>query len=59
MTGGNNTAAKVGNTEISQRSFEQAYQNERNRMQSQMGDYFSTLMGDPQYVQSFRKSVLD
>ncbi|HBV75305.1 MULTISPECIES: peptidylprolyl isomerase [Vibrio] len=59
VTGGNNTAAKVGNTEISQRSFEQAYQNERNRMQSQMGDYFSTLMGDPQYVQSFRKSVLD
>ncbi|OEF26973.1 peptidylprolyl isomerase [Vibrio rumoiensis] len=59
VTGGSNTAAKVGNTEIDRGSFEQAYQNERNRMQSQMGDYFSTLMGDPQYVQSFRKSVLD
>lgn len=55
----NNAAAKVGNTEISRGEFEQAYQNERNRMQAQLGDYFSTLLGDPQYVQSFRKSILD
>ncbi len=54
-----NTAAKVGNVEISRGEFEQAYQNERNRMQSQLGDYFSTLLGDPSYVASFRKSVLD
>lgn len=57
--GGNSAAAKVGSTTIERGAFEQAYQNERNRMQSQMGEYFSTLMGDPQYVQSFRKSVLD
>lgn len=57
--GGSNEAAKVGNTTIERNAFEQAYQNERNRMQSQMGDYFSTLMGDEQYVQTFRKSVLD
>ncbi len=57
--GGNNSAAKVGNAEISRAQFEQAYQNERNRMQSQMGEYFSNLMGDPQYVQSFRKNILD
>ncbi|WP_105902416.1 peptidylprolyl isomerase [Vibrio gangliei] len=57
--GSGNVAAKVGNTTIDRGAFEQAYQNERNRMQSQMGDYFSTLMGDPQYVQTFRKSVLD
>ncbi|MFH0256421.1 peptidylprolyl isomerase [Vibrio rumoiensis] len=57
--GGSNAAAKVGNTTIERNAFEQAYQNERNRMQSQMGDYFSTLMGDQQYVQTFRKSVLD
>ncbi|WP_417879177.1 peptidylprolyl isomerase [Vibrio sp.] len=57
--GGSTTAAKVGNTTIDRGAFEQAYQNERNRMQSQMGDYFSTLMGDQQYVQTFRKSVLD
>ncbi|MGV2990174.1 peptidylprolyl isomerase [Vibrio sp. E150_011] len=60
ITGGSgNTAAKVGNVEISRGEFEQAYQNERNRMQSQMGDYFSTLLADPNYVESFRKSVLD
>ncbi|GAB6263097.1 peptidylprolyl isomerase [Photobacterium sp. R1] len=52
-------AAKIDGEEISQRQFEEAYQNERNRMQSQLGDYFSTLMGDPGYVQQFRRSVLD
>ena len=52
-------AAKVDDREISQREFEMAYQNERNRMQAQLGDYFSTLMGDPAYVQQFRRSVLD
>lgn len=56
---GNQFAAKVDGQEISQREFEMAYQNERNRMQSQLGDYFSTLMGDPAYVQQFRRNVLD
>ena len=50
---------KVGNTEIGRGEFEQAYQNERNRMQAQLGDYFSNLLADPSYVASFRKSVLD
>ncbi len=59
VSGSNNSAAKVGNSEISRGEFEQAYQNERNRMQSQLGDYFSNLLGDPAYVASFRKSVLD
>ncbi|MFA0143508.1 peptidylprolyl isomerase [Vibrio kanaloae] len=57
--GGNNAAAKVGSTEIARGEFEQAYQNERNRMQSQLGDYFSQMLADPAYVESFRKSVLD
>ncbi|MCG9596713.1 peptidylprolyl isomerase [Vibrio sp. Isolate25] len=57
--GSNNSAAKVGNVEISRGEFEQAYQNERNRMQAQLGDYFSNLLADPSYVESFRKSVLD
>lgn len=57
--GGNNAAAKVGDTEISLGAFQQSYQNERNRMQAQAGDSFSALMGDPQYAESFRKSVLD
>lgn len=59
VNGSSNAAAKVGNAEISRGEFEQAYQNERNRMQSQLGDYFSSLLGDPEYVASFRKSVLD
>lgn len=42
ISGGNNAAAKVGNAEISRGDFEQAYQNERNRMQAQLGDYFQT-----------------
>ncbi len=57
--GSGNAAAKVGDTEIGRSAFEQAYQSERNRMQAQMGDYFSNLLADPAYVQSFRKSVLD
>ncbi|MGF1737254.1 peptidylprolyl isomerase [Photobacterium satsumensis] len=57
--GSEQVAAKVDDREISQREFEMAYQNERNRMQAQLGDYFSTLMGDPAYVQQFRRSVLD
>ncbi|MBW3694531.1 peptidylprolyl isomerase [Vibrio sp. T187] len=57
--GGSNAAAKVGNTEIGRGEFEQAYQNERNRMQSQLGDYFSQMLSDPAYVESFRRSVLD
>ncbi|ANS84960.1 Peptidylprolyl isomerase [Vibrio scophthalmi] len=57
--GTNNVAAKVGNVEISRGDFEQAYQNERNRMQAQLGDYFSNLLADPSYVESFRQSVLD
>ncbi|MBL4829579.1 MAG: peptidylprolyl isomerase [Aliivibrio sp.] len=52
-------AATVGDREISRNEFEQAYQNERSRMQSQLGEYFSTLLGDPQYVQQFRKTILD
>lgn len=56
---GEQVAATIDDRKISQREFEQAYQNERNRMQSQLGDYFNTLMGDPAYVQQFRRSVLD
>ncbi|MDR9825339.1 peptidylprolyl isomerase [Vibrio sp. FNV 38] len=60
LVGGNvNSAASVGNAEISRGEFEQAYQNERNRMQQQLGDYFSAMLGDPAYVASFRQSVLD
>jgi peptidyl-prolyl cis-trans isomerase D len=59
FTGSNNGAADVGGTKISRSEFEQAYQNERNRMQAQLGDYFSNLLADSTYVASFRRSVLD
>ncbi|PMJ93423.1 peptidylprolyl isomerase [Vibrio sp. 10N.261.55.A7] len=60
IVGGNaNSAATVGNAEITRGDFEQAYQNERNRMQAQLGEYFSSMLADPAYVESFRKSVLD
>ncbi|MDW6003653.1 peptidylprolyl isomerase [Vibrio mangrovi] len=59
VSGSNNAVAEVGSTKISRTEFEQAYQNERNRMQSQLGDYFSNLLADPSYVASFRRSVLD
>lgn len=60
LGGGNNSvAAKVGSTEIYLNSFEQVYQQERNRMQEELGEGFSNLLADPNYVQSFRKSVLD
>ncbi|CAH0526595.1 peptidylprolyl isomerase [Vibrio hippocampi] len=60
IAGGNaNTAAIVGGTEIGRGDLEQAYQNERDRMQAQLGEYFSTLLADPSYVASLRKSVLD
>ena len=59
VAGGTNAAAKVGNYEIPRDEFEMAYQSERNRMQSQLGEYFSQMLGDPAYVASLRKSVLD
>ncbi|PMM83679.1 peptidylprolyl isomerase [Vibrio breoganii] len=59
LGGGNSTAAKVGNAEVSRAEFEMAYQNERNRAQQQMGDYFTSQLGDPAFVQSFRQRVLD
>lgn len=59
VSGSSNAAAKVGNMEIGRGEFEMAYQNQRNRMQAQLGDYFSQLLADPAYVESFRKSVLD
>lgn len=59
ISGSNNAAAKVGGIDIGRGEFEQAYQNERSRMQAQLGDYFSNLLADPNYVTLFRKSVLD
>ncbi|ORT49325.1 peptidylprolyl isomerase [Vibrio sp. qd031] len=59
IVGGNaNVAATVGNVDIARGEFEQAYQNERNRLQAQNSDYFNALLGDPTYVAQLRRSVL-
>ena len=58
-SGASSSAAKVGNDEISRGDFEREYQNQRNQMQAQLGDYFSNLLADQNYVNTFRKSVLD
>lgn len=60
IVGGNQQyAAKVGDSEISLGQWEKAYQEERNRMQSQkMGAYFDALLADPNYQRQFKNSVL-
>ncbi len=60
VTGGSVApAAEVGGVEISRSQFEQAYQNERQQMLSQGGDFFTSLLSDPTYLAQFRKNVLD
>ncbi|GHB61683.1 peptidylprolyl isomerase [Psychrosphaera saromensis] len=51
--------AVVNDVEIGKSAFEQAYQNERNRMKSQYGEMIEQLMLDDNYVANFRKSILD
>jgi len=46
--------AVVNDVEIGQSAFEQAYQSERNRMQSQYGEMIEQLMLDDNYVANFR-----
>lgn len=51
--------AVVNDVEIGQSAFDQAYQNERNRMQSQYGEMIEQLLLDDNYVANFRKGVLE
>lgn len=52
-------AALVNGEEISQNQFEQAYRNERSRMEQQFGDMFSQLAADENYMNTFRDGILD
>ncbi|MCL1036698.1 SurA N-terminal domain-containing protein [Shewanella submarina] len=52
-------AATVNGQVISSVELEQAYQNERARMEQQLGDMFDALAGDESYLANLRKSVLD
>ncbi|MGE6107784.1 peptidylprolyl isomerase [Aeromonas sobria] len=51
--------ATVNGIEISQQALENAYRNERARMESQMGDAFNQLAANPDYMKQFRRTVLD
>ncbi|WP_028768227.1 SurA N-terminal domain-containing protein [Shewanella fidelis] len=52
-------AATVNGEEISNSALEQAYQNERGRLEQQLGDMFATLAADDNYMQSVKQSVLE
>ncbi|BDX05717.1 SurA N-terminal domain-containing protein [Planctobacterium marinum] len=51
-------AATVNGEEITTSSFEQAYQSERSRMESQLGETFNQLAANPEYLKTFREGVL-
>ncbi|HEY4466368.1 MAG TPA: peptidylprolyl isomerase [Klebsiella sp.] len=57
--GGNNYAAKVNGQEIGRAQFEKAVASERNRMQQQLGDQFSELAANENYMKTMRQQVLN
>ncbi|MCY7295978.1 SurA N-terminal domain-containing protein [Alteromonas sp. a30] len=52
-------AAVVNGEEISSLTLERAYQNERGRMESQLGELFSQLAANPEYLSNFRQQILE
>ncbi|WP_440863334.1 peptidylprolyl isomerase [Symbiopectobacterium purcellii] len=58
IDGSNDYAAKVNGQEIGRAQFEKAVQNERSRMQEQLGENFSVLAGNDGYMQQMRQQVL-
>ena len=57
--GGANYAAKVNGQEIGRGQFENAVASERNRMQQQLGDQFSELAANENYMKTMRQQVLN
>ena len=57
--GNNNFAAKVNGQEIGRAQFENAVASERNRMQQQLGDQYSELAANENYIKSMRQQVLN
>lgn len=57
--GNNNYAADVNGQEISRSQFENAVASERNRMAQQLGDQFSELAANENYMKSMRQQVLN
>ncbi len=56
---GKNYAAKVNGQEIGRGQFENAVASERNRMQQQLGDQFSELAANENYMKTMRQQVLN
>ncbi|MEE2001604.1 SurA N-terminal domain-containing protein [Alkalimonas sp. MEB108] len=52
-------AAEVNGEGVTRAALEQAYQNERARMEQQFGDMFEMLASDPAYMAGFRADVLE
>ncbi|MCG9696228.1 peptidylprolyl isomerase [Shewanella sp. Isolate11] len=53
------TVATVNGDEISKSALEQAYQSERARLEQQLGDMYSALANNENYLASVKQSVLD
>ncbi|WP_414828020.1 SurA N-terminal domain-containing protein [Alteromonas sp. H39] len=56
---GTNAAATVNGEEISAQELERAYQQQRQRMESQYGEGIASLFSSESYLQDFRRNVLD
>lgn len=52
-------AVVVNGEEISERTVERAYQNERARMEAQLGEMFSQLAANPEYMSNFRSQITE
>ena len=57
--GSGDYAAKVNGQEIGRAQLEQAVQNQRSRLQQQLGDQFSALAGSEGYMQQLRQESLN
>lgn len=51
--------AEVNGEKVSREEFEQAFSNERARMQQQFGDMYAALSADTAYMNNFRNEVLE
>lgn len=51
--------AVVNGDKITKADFDQAFQNERAKMQQQFGEMYATLAADPAYMNNFRSEVLE
>lgn len=53
------SVAVVNGEKIDKTTFDQAFQNQRARMQQQFGEMYATLAADSAYMSNFRKDVLE